>query len=155
MKKFGRFICLIGILILVLAATAAWAQPGMGPGGGQGRGGGAGDPYSRMYNPQTVETLTGEVVSVDKLTPAKRNSYGVHFTLKTEKDTIPVHLGPSWYMEKQAVTIAQGDKVEVTGSRITYEGQPTIIAGEVNKGGQVLKLRDAAGIPVWTGQGQR
>ncbi len=36
MKKFGRFISLIGILALVLAATAAWAQPGMGPGGGQG-----------------------------------------------------------------------------------------------------------------------
>ena len=64
MKKFGRFISLIGILALILAATAAWAQPGMGPGSGQGRGGGAGDPYSRMYNPQTVETLTGEVVSV-------------------------------------------------------------------------------------------
>ena len=35
MKKFGRFISLIGILTLVLAATAAWAQPGMGPGGGR------------------------------------------------------------------------------------------------------------------------
>ena len=68
-------------------------------------------------------------------------SYGVHFTLKTEKEAISVHLGPSWYMEKQGMTFAPGDKVEVTGSRITYEGQPTIIAGEVKKGGQVLKLR--------------
>ena len=69
MKKFGRFISLIGILALVLAATAAWAQPGMGPGGGQGRGWGAGDAYSRMYNPKTVEALSGEVVSVEKFTP--------------------------------------------------------------------------------------
>jgi len=37
MKKFGRFISLMGILTLVMAATAAWAQPGMGRGGGQGR----------------------------------------------------------------------------------------------------------------------
>ena len=155
MKKFGRFISLIGILALVLAATAAWAQPGMGPGGGQGRGWGAGDPYSRMYNPKTVETLSGEVVSLDQFTPGRRMSYGVHFTLKTEKETVPVHLGPSWYLEKQAVTIAAGDKVEVTGSRIMYQGKPTIIAGEVKKGGQVLKLRDAAGIPAWAGQGQR
>ena len=80
-------------------------------------------------------------------------SYGVHFTLKTEKETIPVHLGPSWYMEEQAVSFAPGDKVEVTGSRITYQGQPTIIAAEVKKGGQVLKLRDAAGVPVWAGAG--
>jgi hypothetical protein len=52
------------------------------------------------------------------------------------------------------VTIAQEDKVEVTGSRVTYQGKPTIIAEEV-KGRQVLKLRDAAGIPVWAGQRQR
>jgi hypothetical protein len=155
MKKSVNAICLIGMLSLVLAVTAAWAQPGMGLGGGQGRGWGAGDPYGRMYNPKTVETLTGEVVSLDKFTPGKRMSYGLHFTLKTEKETIPVHLGPSWYVEKQAVTIAAGDKVEVTGSRVTYEGKPAIIAREVKKGGQVLKLRDAAGVPAWAGQGMR
>jgi hypothetical protein len=155
MKKFARLISLIGILALVLAATAAWAQPGMGPGRGQARGWGAGDPYSRMYNPKTVETLSGEVVKVDKFTPGRRMSYGVHFTLKTEKETIPVHLGPSWYLANQAVTIAPGDKVEVTGSRISYQGNPTIIAAEVKKGGQVLKLRDAAGVPAWAGQGRR
>jgi len=143
MRKFGRFIGLTVILTLFLTATATWAQPGMGPGRGQGRGWGAGDPYSRMFDPKTVETLSGEVASVDKFTPGRKMSYGVHFTLKTEKETIPVHLGPSWYLEKQAVTIAPGDKVEVTGSRIMYQGKPTIIAAEVKKGGQVLKLRDA------------
>ncbi len=124
----------------------------MGPGGGQGQGWGAGDPYSRLYNPKTVETLSGEVVSLEKFTPEKRMSYGVHFNLKTDQETIPVHLGPSWYVEKQAVTVASGDKVEVNGSRITYEGKPAIIAAEVKKGGQVLKLRDANGVPAWAGQ---
>jgi hypothetical protein len=155
MKKFGRFISLIGTFALVLAATAAWGQPGMGPGGGQGRGWGAGDPYNRMFNPKTVETLSGEVVSVDKFTPNQKMSQGVHFTLKTGKETIPVHLGPGWYVEKQAVTIAAGDKVEVTGSRIMYQDKPAIIAAEVKKADQVLKLRDAAGIPAWAGQGRQ
>jgi|UniRef100_A0A7V6A0Z0 hypothetical protein len=155
MMKLVRFISLTGILTLVLAVTAAWAQPGMGMGRGQGRGWGAGDPYSRMYNPQTVETLSGEVVSLEKFAPGRRMSYGVHFTLKTDKETIAVHLGPSWYVEKQPVTIAQGDKVEVTGSRITYQGQPAIVAAEVKKGGQVLKLRDANGVPAWAGQRMR
>jgi alanine racemase len=155
MKKFAKFISLIGTFALVLAVTAAWGQQGMGPGGGQGRGWGAGDSYNRMFNPQTVETLSGEVVSVDKFTPGKRMSYGVHFTLKTDKATIPVHMGPGWYMEKQALTIAAGDKVEVTGSRIMYQGKPAIIAAEVKKGDQVLKLRDAAGIPAWAGQGRQ
>ena len=154
MKKFGRLISMIGIFTLVLAATAVWAQPGTGPGAGQGRGWGAGDSYNRLYNPKTVETLSGEVVSVDKFTPNKSMSSGVHFTLKTEKATIPVHLGPGWFMEKQAVIIAAGDKVDVTGSRIMYQGKPAIIAAEVKKSDQVLKLRDAAGIPAWAGQGR-
>jgi len=55
------------------AANFAWAQPGMGSGGGQGRGYVAGDPYSRMYNPKTVETLGGEVVSVDQIRPREEN----------------------------------------------------------------------------------
>jgi hypothetical protein len=151
MKKLGM-VALVGLLGLILT-NGVWAQPGMGQGPGQGRGWGAGDPYSQMYNPKTVETLSGEVVSVAKFTPGRKMSYGVHFTLKTDKETIPVHLGPSWYMEKQAVTIAPGDKVEVTGSRITYQGQPAIVAQEVKKGGQVLKLRDANGVPAWAGQG--
>ncbi len=136
----------------LILANGVWAQPGMGMGRGQGRGWGAGDPYGRTYNPKTVETLSGEVVNVEKFTPGRGMSYGVHFTFKTDKETIPVHLGPSWYVEKQPLTVAQGDKVEVTGSRITYQGQPAIIAAEVKKGGQVLKLRDANGVPAWAGQ---
>jgi hypothetical protein len=154
MKKFTKYISLIGILALALTATA-WAQPGMGQGRGQGRGWGAGDPSGRMYNPQTVETISGEVVRVDKIPSGGRMASGVHVTLKTAKETVPVHLGPSWYMDKQAVTIAAGDKVEVTGSRITYQGKPAIIAGEVKKGGQILKLRNAAGVPAWAGRGRR
>lgn len=151
MQKVGM-ITLVGLLGLILVC-GVWAQPGRGPGGGLGYGWGAGDPYSRLYDPKTVETLGGEVVSLEKFTPGKRMSYGVHFTLKTDKETIPVHLGPSWYVEKQTVALAQGDKVEVTGSRIMYEGKPTIIAAEVKKGGQVLKLRDTNGVPAWAGQG--
>ncbi len=153
MQKLGM-ITLVGLIALILV-SGVWAQPGRGTGGGQGYGWGAGDPYSRLYDPKTVETLSGEVMSLEKFTPGKRISYGVHFTLKTDKETIPVHLGPSWYVEKQAVTITPGDKVEVNGSRITYEGKPTIIAAEVKKDGQALKLRDANGVPAWAGQGQR
>jgi hypothetical protein len=154
MKKFARLLSLMGILVLVLAA-AAWAQPGMGQGRGQGRDWGAGDPSGRRYNPQTVETLSGAVVRVDQVPSGGRMAAGVHFTLKTAKETVPVHLGPSWYLDKQGVTIAAGDQVEVTGSRITYQGQPAIVAGEVKKGGQVLKLRNAAGVPAWVGRGRR
>ena len=43
------------------------------------------------------------------------------------------------------------DRVEVKGSRITFQGKPAIIAAEITKDGQTLTLRDASGMPVWRG----
>jgi hypothetical protein len=45
--------------------------------------------------------------------------------------------------------------VEVKGSRVTFEGKPAIIAAEVKKGDEVLKLRDENGFPMWSGWRRR
>jgi len=34
---------------------------------------------------------------------------------------------------------------------VTISGKATIIAGEIRRGDSVLKLRDDAGIPIWSG----
>ena len=154
MKKFGR-----------LMSTDRYPHPGPGRYGGvgpvrhgagrRGRGGGAGDSYSRMYNPKTVETLSGEVVSLEKTAFGRRGrSLGVHFTCRPPRDD-PGPPGAQLVSGETRPDLVSGDKVEVTGSRVTYQGQPAIIAAEVKKGGQVLKLRDAAGVPAWAGQGRR
>ena len=44
---------------------------------------------------ETVETVSGELLAVDKLVPSKGMSNGVHLELKTEKGTVSVHLGPA------------------------------------------------------------
>ena len=117
MKRIMPLISVVTILSLTVA-TEALAQQGMMP---KGEGGwGSGSQYARMYNPQTIETITGEVVSVDKITPIKGMSYGVHIVVKTDKETIPVHLGPGWYIENQDVKIVPKDNIEVKGSRITF-----------------------------------
>jgi len=82
-------------------------------------------------------------------------SQGVHMMLKTDKETISIHLGPSWYIENQDIKIEPKNKVEVKGSRITFEGKPAIIATEVKKGNEMLKLRDEKGFPVWSGWRRR
>ena len=102
----------------------------------------------RNYDPKTVETIQGNVVSAEK-TPSKGRSYGVHLTLQTEKETISVHLGPGWYIEKQTPKIETNDTISVTGSRVTVDGKPAIIAAQVKKGDEVLKLRDENGVPTW------
>lgn len=108
-----------------------------------------------LYDPNTVETLEGEVVSVDKITPMKGMHYGVHLMLKTTKETISVHLGPGWFIENQDVRIEPQDKVSVTGSRINFEGKPAIIAREVRRGDEVLMLRSETGFPLWAGWRRR
>ena len=65
-----------------------------------------------MYNPSTVETISGEVVKVDKITPMRGTSYGVHLLVKiNNKEEIPVHLGYGWYIKNQEMMIEPKDKV--------------------------------------------
>ena len=122
----------------------------------QGSGGwGTETKYGRMYNTETVETITGKVVSVDKITRRKGMSYGVYLNVKTGKETISIHLGPGWYIENQSIIVEPEDKVEIKGSRIIFNGKPAIIAAEVNMGGKILKLRDEKGVPSWSGWRRR
>jgi hypothetical protein len=143
MRIVRQFLPLL-IVTLLVPATAAWAQPG--PGGAPG--------YGRIYNPATVETVTGEVARVDRVSWGRR-AQGVHLTLKTGQETLTVHLGPSWFVDQQAVKLVAGDKVEITGSRVDFHGGKVLIAREVKKGGQVMTLRDPQGVPRWAGQGGR
>jgi hypothetical protein len=146
MKKIA--ICLLVVLNLsFLYATDSFAQRGMGWRGGWGRG----NPYCGMYNQEAAEKISGEVVSVDKIVRGKEGFYGIHLTVKTDKETVAVHLGPGWYIENQDTKIETKDKVEITGSKIFYEGKPAIIAYEVKKGDDILALRDANGFPAWSG----
>ena len=152
MKRFTAFTLFI-VLALCFSSTAL-AAPRVGMGKGMG-GWGMGGKYGRMYNPQTVETVSGEVVKVNKIKPMKGMSYGIHLVLKTDSGEVPVHLGPAWYINNQDVSIKEGDKVDVKGSRVDFHGKPTIIAAEVQKGDEVLKLRDDSGYPAWAGWRKR
>jgi len=142
-------------MAVLFAAVSSNAQPGPGMMWRGSGGWGPGTQYNRMYDPKTVETITGEVISIDQFTPAKGMFGGIHMNVKTGKETISVHLGPSFYIENQDVKLEAKDKVEVKGSKITFSGKPAIIAAEVKKGDEVLKLRDDAGFPVWSGWRRR
>ncbi len=132
--------------LLLLAAAAAvlvLALPGESQAQQAMRG------YGGRYDPQTVETVSGEVISVDKVAYGRPGRYGIHVLLRTDQGEISVHLGPSWFVERQAVKVALHDQVEVTGSRVMYGGKPALIAAEVKKGSETLRLRSRDGLPLW------
>jgi hypothetical protein len=151
-KRMNKMTTLLAATVLlgILAAPEAYGQRGL-HGRGGGGGWGAGSQYNRLYNTNTVETVSGEVIAVKHIAPTNAISYGVHLELKAEKETVSVHLGPGWFIDNQDITIEPKDKVEIKGSRVTFDGKPVIIAAEIKKGDEVLKLRDQNGVPVWAG----
>jgi hypothetical protein len=130
MKKTTNLIIVATAIAAAFAASSAAAQ--------------------RNYNPNGVETIQGKVLSVEKTTPAKNRGYGIHLMLQTDKETIPVYLEPAWYIDKQTPRIETNDTVTVIGSRVTADGKPAIVAAQIKKGNEVLKLRDDNGVPVWS-----
>ncbi len=137
------------VIIIILALVCpSLAQPA--PGGGMGMG-------PRLYNPQTVTTVTGQVEKLEELSMGPSGGMGMKFQearLKTEKGSLLVHLGPTWYLDQQKFALKAGETLKVTGSQVTLNNQPAIIAKDVEVNGKTLKLRDDQGLPAWRGMGR-
>ncbi len=155
MKKTKVLVAMVICLALAYPALAQTGPGGMGMGGGMGKGAGMGP---RLYNPQTVTTVTGQVEKLEDL-PSMGGGGGRSMqyrgvTLKTAQGSLMVHLGPGWYLDEKKLAVKVGDTVEVTGSKVTLNNQPSLIAREVTVNGTTLKLRDDQGLPVWRGMGR-
>ncbi len=121
MKRMNWMVVIVAALVLA-SFTLADAQPWRGKGQWPAW---AANYYQWNWNPATVETLKGEVMTKDTITPSKGRSGmpAVGMTLKKEDDYAAyVHFGPQWYFDKQDLGINVGDKIEITGSKIT--GRP-------------------------------
>jgi hypothetical protein len=134
---------MIAIAVLALGAASTLAQRGMGQGAG------------RMYDPATETTVKGTVEEVKQISGARGGPGGTHLILKTDKETLEVHLGPTAFLEKEKFTFAKGDQIEVTGSKVKIGAADALLAREVKKGDKTLTLRNAQGVPAWSGGRRR
>lgn len=132
-------VLMIAIAVLTLGAASALAQHGRGQGAG------------RMYDPATETTVKGTVEEVKQIPGQRGGPGGTHLMLKTDKETLEVHLGPTAFLEKEKFTFAKGDQIEVTGSKVKIGAADALLAREVKKGDKTLTLRNAQGVPVWSG----
>lgn len=132
------------LVISVLLSGTILAQPGGGRGGR--------NSQQRMYDVNTVTTVSGEITSVETL-EGRRGGMGggIHAVLKTGSESVSVHLGPQSYLSQQGITVEKGDKVSIRGSKITMKDKPVIIAAEITRNGKTVKLRDDNGMPLWRG----
>jgi hypothetical protein len=104
----------------------------------------------RTYDPSTETTVKGTVEQVKQVS-GRHGWNGTHLMLKTEAGTVEVHAGPSSYIASQEFSFAPGDEVEVLGSKVKFGDGEALIAREIKHGNKTLVLRDAQGIPRWSG----
>ena len=103
-----------------------------------------------MYDSATEITVKGTVEAINQLKGA-RGWAGTHLQLKTEKETLDVHVGPSWFLTKNGMTFSKGDQVEVVGSKVKFGETDALLAREITKGDKKLVLRNEKGFPLWSG----
>ena len=120
---------------------------------------GTGRPGPPMYDVKTETTIKGTVESVELIAGGggggRSAAGGTHLSLRTEKEMLTVHVGPTAYLKEKGIMLAKGDMLEVLGSRVTIDRQPVVIARQIKKGDSTWTLRDATGRPLWSGRGRR
>jgi len=146
MKTLAAAAGLLGLVLLGIAAASPQGHPGMMMG---------------TYDPKSEVTLQGTIEKVyrpDHTTmPMMRGGMtgmGLHLVLKAENKDYEIHLGPAAFVER-TMTFKEGDAIKVLGAKVTMMGEDVIMAREVTKGEQVLKLRDENGMPFWSGMMHR
>ena len=138
-KTLWTTVC--GVALAALVSMPTLAQQGMG--------GRKGSPH---YDPKTEVTVKGTVEEVKEYPSQGGGSHtGLHVILRTDNGSLAVHLGPTDYWKKNGFELAKGDAIEVTGSKIKVDDAEFIIAREVKKGDKVVTLRNAQGVPAWSG----
>ena len=133
------WLALILILAVAVIVTPAFAAPKAGSQ--------AGVP---KYDPATEAVFKGTVEEVrDRQCPVS-GGMGAHVILNLGGGkTIEVHLATTKFMKNYELVFNKGDQLEVTGSKVTFEGVETIFAREVKRGNDTFVFRDKEGNPVW------
>lgn len=97
------------------------------------------------------KTFRGVVQEVKDRECPMSGGMGSHVIIKLDEPgkTIEVHIAPTRIMKDFEVTFNVGDKIEIIGTKVVFEGVETIFAREIHRGGDVYVFRDKNGKPIW------
>jgi len=102
------------------------------------------------FNSETMETVTGKIAEIQQISTQENMALGTHLTIVFQGEELVVHVGPSWYLKQMEIDFEKGDSVAITGSKIMFEGQPTIIVSTITQENLKFVLRDKNGLPKWS-----
>jgi hypothetical protein len=109
------------------------------------------------YNPDTLATVKGSIVSVTTMNTRMTPLIAVPtVVLKVEKESgsnILVQLAPYWYMMARPFLFKVGQEVKAVGSMMGPKENQYLVAKKVITGEEEENYRDDFGIPVWSSIG--
>jgi hypothetical protein len=115
------------------------------------------DPAIEATHTGTVEEVQGGgpgrlgwLMRVHTLGLGHKSANEKQLFLKTDTDTLRIHLGPTAFLNDRRVEIEEGDRLVVTGSRVAIGDSQVVLAREIRKGDIAWSLRNAAGQSLWS-----
>lgn len=108
---------------------------------------GYGAPTGKILQTDSSEKFTGVVRSINRVNLP--NQTQVQMILSTDQGDLLVIVGPAQFLDQQRFKFAAGDKVTVSGYRITANGQVVITAAQIQKNGNTLQLLNERRQPIW------
>ncbi len=138
MKRNRKFFSMAAVAAVAVVALAASATPQRG---------------KPKYDPNAEVTIEGIVTEKISVPWGSSDCWGgEHLMVKTDKETIEVHVGPTWFLAREGFLVEVGERVSITGSRIQVDGKAVIITRTLRKDGKELEVRAKQGKPAWRGK---
>jgi hypothetical protein len=100
------------------------------------------------YDVSTEAKFKGTIEEL-KVPPKGKEKEIEYLTIKSGADTLDIYLCPKAFIDDMGVSLAKGDEIAFTGSKVKGDDGDVILAREVVKGTDTLVLRDDKGNPVW------
>jgi hypothetical protein len=135
--------------------------------------------YAGAWNGGDIAEVAGEIEGIEGLSPGGADmGRGVVLRLRTrqremtqerdrdrdgsgdgepgrlrqrDEERLRVHLGPYWYVEKNMPGLQAGQQVTIRGGRATGDGEDALLATEMTRNQERLRLRTREGRPEWAG----
>jgi hypothetical protein len=107
-------------------------------------------PESLGYSASNETTVTGSVEEVQEFYCPVTDDRGTHVVLKTDGGRMLVHVAIARFMREHKLALQSGDRLQVTGAKIRYQGKEGMIAREIVRGDEVFTVRDSTGKPLWS-----
>ncbi len=109
----------------------------------------------RLYRDDQSQTIRGVIKEVNTVTLKDGARFSRLSLQMAHDEVIPVHLGPSWFMEENQylMDLNVGREVEVKGSFATVAEQPVFVAAQLHndRRKEGMRLRRDDGLPAWVG----